>query len=341
MASTFAPLSRRELLRLGLGAGAAAGLPLLLGGCRAAPRAQLWVPARFLPTAWIKALPAGWWARQLDEPGAVLASRSAVPPPDLVGLSDGWAAEAPEAWQPFPAPDLLGRLAPWALPASRLFGGDSAPAVAYPWAYAPWVVLLRSRPDLQVRAGEGWSLLLDPSLRGRLVLPSSPRICMAVMGGDFERVRLLRQQALAYDEQDGLNLLLSGAADAAVLPLCQIVPLLRRDQRLGVIWPASGAPLTWQLLLRPHGSAQPPPLPWLAEAQTEPLLTTLLAGGWVPPLPAGVLEPVVRRFPRAIASLLLPEPGLLQRCWSLPPLETGERLALQSLWDAAAPDRRD
>jgi hypothetical protein len=203
------------------------------------------------------------------------------------------------------------------------------------------VIALRSRPDLAARRQEGWQLLLDPSLRGRLVLPSSPRISLEIMGGDFERLERLRAQSLAYDDRDGLNLLLSGDAEAAVLPLQRLIPLLRRDQRLAVIWPDSGAPLSWQLLLRPATSKDlqpaPPPLEWLGAVLEQPLLEQLLARGWVPPLPQADLSPVARRFPAAIASLLLPGEALLQRCWSLPPLSVPQQLAQQNLWDAAAP----
>jgi hypothetical protein len=201
------------------------------------------------------------------------------------------------------------------------------------------VIALRSRPDLAARRQEGWQLLLDPSLRGRLVLPSSPRISLEIMGGDFERLERLRAQALAYDDRDGLNLLLSGDAEAAVLPLQLLIPLLRRDQRLAVIWPDSGAPLSWQLLLRPAGAAQsaPPPLEWFGAVLEQPLLEQLLARGLVPPLPQADLAPVARLFPESIAALLLPGDGLLQRCWSLPPLSVPQQLAQQNLWDAAAP----
>jgi hypothetical protein len=201
------------------------------------------------------------------------------------------------------------------------------------------VIALRSRPDLAARRQEGWQLLLDPSLRGRLVLPSSPRISLEIMGGDFEPLERLRAQALAYDDRDGLNLLLSGAAEAAVLPLQRLIPLLRRDQRLAVIWPQSGAPLSWQLLLRPAGGASSvlPPLEWLGAVLEEPLLEGLLARGWVPPLPQAQLAPVARRFPEVTADLLLPGESLLQRCWSLPPLSLPQQMAQQNLWDAAAP----
>ena len=47
----------------------------------------------------------------------------------------------------------------------------------------------------------------------------------------------------------------------------------------------------------------PLPLDWLGEALREPLLSRLLAAGWVPPLERTRLEPLVRRQPAAIRSL--------------------------------------
>jgi hypothetical protein len=258
----------------------------------------------------------------------------------LVALSDGWASGlSRQQLQSFEAPRLWARLAAFSAPVARLYGPVGEAQLAFPWAYSPWVIALRSRPDLAARRQEGWQLLLDPSLRGRLVLPSSPRISLEIMGGDFERLERLRAQALAYDDRDGLNLLLSGDAEAAVLPLQRLIPLLRRDQRLAVIWPDSGAPLSWQLLLRPAGAAHsaPPPLEWLGAVLEQPLLEQLLARGLVPPLPQANLAPVARRFPASMAALLLPGDALLGRCWSLPPLSLPEQLAQQNLWDAAAP----
>jgi hypothetical protein len=121
-----------------------------------------------------------------------------------------------------------------------------------------------------------------------------------------------------------------------VVPLRQLIPLLRRDQRLQVLLPASGAPLSWQLLLRLAGGA-PPPLDWLQAVLEPPLLPRLLAAGWVPPLPRPRLAAALADFPPALAQLLLPAESLLSRCWSLPPLDLRQRLALQTLWDAAAP----
>ena len=329
------PLSRRHLLGLGSLAALA-----LLTGCRQ-PQNRLLVSRGDLPAAWLARLPRPWRGQSVEDPAALLAllrpGAGAVPP--LVQLWDGWAVAQPaQAWQPFGAADLLGRLNPLAGPASRLFAPAGSPVLAFPWALDPWVLLLRQRPDLARRAAEGWDLLLDPSLAGRLVLPSSPRLTISLVGADPERLRRLRRAALAQDERDGLSLLLSGQAEALVLPRRRAVPLLRSDPRLAVVLPPQGAPLGWNLLLRPAGPAVAPPLDWLAEALQPPLLPRLLAAGWVPPLPRAELERAAQSLPPSQRDLLLPPEAVLARCWSLPPLETVERQALQMLWDAATPE---
>ena len=332
---------RRRLLQLGLGATALLALPAGLTGCRQGQAEELLLVAGELPPTWLRRLPSPWRGRPLDSPSALLEQLQdgarAQGVPGLVSLGDGWATSLPPGrWQSLQLPPaLLALLADWARPISRLFGPADAAALAFPWAFSPWVLVLRSRPSLAVRAREGWDLLLDPSLTGKLVLPSSPRLCIELMGRDFDRIAALRRQALAYDDRDGLSLLLSGEAEAAVVPLRRLIPLLRRDQRLQVVLPASGAPLSWQLLLRPTGASAPLPADWIQAAFEPPLLPALLQAGWVPPLPRAVLEPQMRRFPAPLAALLLPDQQVLERCWSLPPLTVPQRLALQTVWDAS------
>jgi putative spermidine/putrescine transport system substrate-binding protein len=324
-------LGRRQLLATG----AVAGLGLLAGCRRSGPR--LLASRGDLPAPWAQVLPAPWRLETRDDPAAVLA---ALDPerPALVQLSDGWASGlATDTWQPIHDGGLLDRLAPRARAVSRLFGPDGAPRLALPFAVSPWVLLLRNRPDLLRRAPEGWELLLDPSLRGRLVLPASPRVTIALVNGDPARLRRLRAQALAYDDRHGLNLLLGGEAEALVLPRRRVVPLLQRDPRLQALLPQAGSPLSWNLLLRPAGAAPTPPTAWLAKLLDPSLLPDLLAAGWVPPLPHEELARASAGFPPALRALLAPPAGVLERCTDLPPLATAERLALQDLWDRSAP----
>jgi len=331
-------LSRRRLLQLG-----ALGSLGLLAGC-GTRGPQLLASRGDLPAAWSARLPRSWRLGLRDDPAAVIAARAQA---SLLQLGDGWASDLPRsAFAPIGTPELLARLGPEAGPVSRLFAAEGAPILAFPWSCNPWVLLLRDRPDLQRRREEGWDLMLDPSLRGKLVLPSSPRVSIALVDGDPQRLRRLRRQVLAQDDRHGLSLLLSGAAEALVLPRPRVIPLLRRDPRLSAILPGQGAPLGWSLLLRPALSPiatatdpapATPPLEWLAAVMEPPLLPQLLAGGWVPPLPRPVLERAVATFPPAVASLLLPPAPALARCRELPPLAAAERAELQALWDAAAP----
>lgn len=329
-------LSRRQMLQLG-----AAALPLLLGGCRQ-ERHRLLASRRDLPALWTARLPRDWTLQTLDDPSAVAGAMRgpASARPALAQLWDGWASGLPTAaLQPFDAPGLLRRLAPEAGPVSRLFAPPGSPALAFPWAVDPWVLLLRDRPDLTRRREEGWNLLLDPSLRGRIVLPSSPRLTLSLVRAEPQRLRQLRSAALANDERDGLSLLLTGEAEALVLPRRRAVPLLRSDPRLAIVLPAEGAPLGWNLLLRPADGAVAAPLEWLEAALQPPLLPRLLAAGWVPPLPRAQLEAAAAFLPSAQRQLLLPPEAVLQRCWSLPPLTEPERETLQELWEEATPAR--
>ena len=213
-------LSRRQLLRLGLISGAAVAVPGLLAGCQRGKDQLLAAVEGQFPQAWSQQLPAGWQTSWLGDPEAVGRSKAA-----LWSLSDGWASLLPrQQIRPIGVDAELQRLAPWTGPVSRLFTPEGSPALAFPWAFSPWVLVLRNRPDLAQRRAEGWELLLDPSLKGQLVLPSSPRVAMALLGNGLEPLMALRGQALAYDERDGLNLLLSGEAQALVTPLQRVIP---------------------------------------------------------------------------------------------------------------------
>ncbi|MBM5815013.1 MAG: twin-arginine translocation pathway signal [Cyanobacteria bacterium K_Offshore_surface_m2_239] len=327
-------LSRRTLLEIGV----AGSLALLTGCSRPGPR--LVARRGDLPERWLRRLPSDWQVRWLEGATKVreAVGDSAERRPALVQLSDGWATDLPlNAWASLDQPALLRRLTAGARPVSRLYGGPEQPPVAFPWSFNPWVLVLRDRPDLAVRASRGWELLLDESLAGRVVLPSSPRVVMALVGNDPERLCRLRRQALAHDDRQGLQLLLSGPARAAVLPRQQVVPLLRRDPRLTVLLPDEGAPASWSLILRPAGSAVAPPAAWLEAVLQPPLLPRVLAAGWVPPLPRAALTTALAGFPPAVARLLLPEEAVLDRCRDLPPLDADQRRRLQELWDGTTP----
>lgn len=362
----MASLSRRSVLQLA-GLGATALGSAALGGCRSTSPTdpQLFSLRGVLPQPWLKTLPAPWRSRLFERPEELLAlAQQPLPGPALLALNDGWVQElAVTRLQPLQVDDLLAQLDPIAAAASRLFQPEGAPARALPWAFGTWVLLLRDRGDLLRRGDEGWALLLDPSLRRKLVLPSSPRILIELALRQLQsrtaatapaaalpsvedprlpaQLRALQRQALALDEVDGLNQLLAGEAEAAVVTSQQALPLLLRDPRLEAFLPASGSPLWWQLLVLAAPASAPDaapaglPLPWLGAGMHPPLLDRLLAAGWVPPLQRRTLQGAVDRWPQRLRPLLLPPPAVLERCSNLPPFSPAERQRWQQVWDQA------
>lgn len=352
-------LSRRQLLQLASLGGPVLAAGVLAGCSRGGDAGQLLSVRGQLPSAWLKALPSSWRSQVLGSPAELLEQLGAPSPASrLISLGDGWVQQLPPAeLQPINAPGLLELLDPIAQAPSRLFAGPEAAAKAFPWAFGTWVILLRNRPDLLQRQSEGWALLLDPSLKGRLVLPASPRLLIALAQRQLsstpgavpspedaalvDQVRRLHRQALSLEESQGLNFLLAGDADAAVVTSQRAVPLLQRDPRLTAFLPATGSPLWWQLLMRqgPRGTTvstgSPLPLEWLRDGLSLPLLDRLLAAGWVPPLPTSQLASALKRWPARLRPLLLPPPAVLERCTNLEPLSPAQRQGLQQLWDQA------
>ncbi len=335
----MATFTRRRLLSLSAG-----GALALLGGCASGRRGSLVHSPGSLPGSWLSALPKDWQGRAVAGPRQVLEASSA----DLIQLNDGWATTAgASTFAPLGAEilPLLRQLDPFTAPISRLLAPAGHPVRAFPWAFGTWLLLVRERPDLLERASEGWSVLLDPSLKGKLVLPSSPRVVISLLAGGGgqqaptlpDQLRRLRRQALAYDDRDGLNLLLNGDAEAIVLPSQRALALLRRDPRLQALQPNGGTPLIWNLLLCPNSASMPLPVTWFARILQEPGLSQALNDGWVPPLPRARLEGAVARQPAALRGLLLPDQELLLQCHTLAPLNAAERASAQALWDGAAP----
>ncbi len=308
-------LSRRQLLLLA-GTG-------LLTACAPSPRRRLALPAGQLPKPWLQRLPGDWGV----EPWKLQATATPPSGAALLALSDGWATGLPaSSFAPWPAGPASEGLLPQA-EALRPWG--------LPVGFGPWLLVLRDRFDL---VGDSWQLLLDPSLRGQLLLPASARLVIEIakrIGEPAEVLPRLRRQALGFNDRDALTLLLNGDAQAAVLPSGAVLPLLNRDSRLRALLPREGSVLWWSLLLLPRRGGVLPPTDWLLAPRQSPLLDQLLRAGFTPPLQRQKLAAALAR--QRFSELLLPPEPLLARCSTLLPASEAERQAATALWNGSTP----
>ncbi len=333
--SSAQPVSfrRRQLLQ----AGCVAGLSWLAGCARSSGSPLLRAPTKSLPALWQKQLKAPWRITELK------AINSSDPPwlssTDLLTVGDGWLSRLnPESFQAINAAPLQAQLGP----AAGRFLSELPTAwkgKIFPVGVSPWVMLFRGEPALKNQAIGTWDVLLDPAFKGKVLLPSSPRLVMSLAAQmqTPDALRRLRQAAISFDDRYALNWLLQGDAQVAVLPLQRCMAALLRDQRLHAVLPAQGAPLNWTLLLRPSSSKEPVPQEWVKKSWKEPLLGRLLSAGWVPPLARSQLSTAMSRVPKRLRALVLPSDEIWQRCWNLAPLDLSEQDALEAKWKALAP----
>ncbi|CAI8163938.1 MAG: ABC transporter substrate-binding protein [Prochlorococcus sp.] len=324
-------LGRRDVLRLGLLAGLAG-----LSGCGGnVTNPLLRATPETLPASWRRLLPSPWRYQPLvAQAGQQPFTEALKQGADLLALSDGWLTSLPEQQlQPIATAPLEQRLDAQA----KAFLDSLTPSMAsrvLPVGVSPWVMVFRQGDPWLKEARNGWQVLLDPGLKGQLVLPNSPRLLMALAdrmeAGDG--LRRLLDQAITFDERYGLNWLLHGDARAAVLPLQRCLPSLRRDPRLSVVLPESGAPLHWTVLVRSDATREPVPQSWVEQAWSSPLLKQLLANGWIPPLSRAELQPAIRSIPKPYQQIVLPSDQVWSRCWSLPPLTLEEQAELEQRW---------
>ncbi len=329
-------LGRRDFLRLGL----SASLFSLASCSSSLQKPTLGAISKALPNELLFSLPSSWNFKQIVNSERLNSYEDQLNKGfGLVALGDGWLLNLPpEKLQSILTDDLRTRLGEKTL--QFLNGFDAAfPMKVLPVGVSPWVILFRNGKTWSTQARKEWSVLLNSELKGQIVFPKSPRIIISLAEkiDEPDALRKLRLQAAAFDDQNGLNWVLSGKARAAILPIHSCFTLLSRDPRLSIALPMQGAPLHWTVLVRPATSRAPFPRKWIEESWRKPLLAKLLAKGWIPPLRLEELQGALDQTPIKYHQILLPPEAIWNRCWSFSPLTTFEKIRLENLWLNSTP----
>ncbi len=333
---TLQKINRRTLLKYGLWLGVSG-----LTGCgRNVPQAYLASTKDTLPKEWLKILPSPWRFQLLSNKAGNKPYRPAdLLGNDLVAFGDGWLSTiSPEIITSINVEQFLQFFDEKALEFLNTMPLEFQGSVL-PLAVSPWAMLFRNGNSWIADAREGWDVLLDPNLKGHLVLPESPRLIMSIAQtiARDDALRRLRRQVLTFDDRNGLNWLLSGDARVVVLPLQSCFRALSRDPRLSLAVPKKGAPLNWTLLVRPVGSNESLSLDWIKKTFSSPLLPKLLAGGWIPSIKQSELRTHLSQVPQEYKSTVVLPKETWEKCWSLTPLTVSSRKQLEYKWNNSTP----
>ncbi len=254
---------------------------------------------------------------------------------DLLVLNDGWISELDiNSLQEIKADNIRNNFSKQTI--SFLDGlGEDYKKKILPLAVSPWVILFRNEDSLALENKNSWEVIFSRSLANQMVFPNSPYLLISIaqkidLVNDLSKIK---SQAKSYDDRNALNWVVSGKANAAVLPLSSCVNALIEDPRLSVVLPQEGSPLNWTVLAYPSLASEPFPTDWFESIWGSTYLRRVISKGFLPPT---VLSDLRRRninVPKRFQSIFIPEEIVWEKCWSLPILSFLEKKDLALNWN--------
>ena len=254
---------------------------------------------------------------------------------DLIVLNDGWISNLPfgslQAIQATSIRDDFSKQS-----SSFLDGlGEDYKNRIFPLAVSPWVILLRNEDSLDLKNKNSWEVIFSSAFTNHIVFPNSPYLLISIarklgFNNDFSKIK---SQAKAFDDRNALNWVVSGRANAAVLPLSSCVDSLMRDPRLSVLLPQEGSPLNWTVLASPMLSSEPFPTDWFNSFWGPTYLRRLIRKGFLPPTSFSDLRRKNINVSQKYQSTFIPEESVWNKCWSLPLLSFEDKKDLALNWN--------
>ncbi len=325
--------SRRDFIKYGL-----ISSLFLLSGCSTSQKklALKGVPNTF-PSEFVNCLSKGWRFAPIKDIELERFPYKSIfqEKTDLLVLNDGWISALPiESLQEIKADNIRNNFSKQT--SSFLNGlGEDYQKKLLPLAVSPWVILFRNEDSLALKNKNSWEVIFSNSLTNQIVFPNSPYLLISIaqkidLINDLSRIK---SQAKSFDDRNALNWVVSGRANAAVLPLSRCVDSLIEDPRLSIIFPHEGSPLNWSVLASPTLSSEDFPTDWFDSLWGATYLSRVISKGFLPPINLSELSKKNLNVPKKYQSIFLPEESVWSNCWSLPILSSEQKKDLASNWN--------
>ena len=324
---------RREFIKYGL----ISSLFLLSGCSTSQKKLVLRGVADSFPSEFVNSLSAGWEffpIKDIDLQkypfNSFLQEKT-----DLLVLNDGWISDLPiNSLQEIKADNIRNNFSKQTI--SFLDGlSEDYKKKFLPLAVSPWVILFRNEDSLVLKNKNSWEVVFSSSLRNQIVFPNSPYFLISIaqkldLVNDLSKIK---SQTNLFDDRNALNWVVSGRANAAVLPLSRCVDSLFEDPRLSVLLPDEGSPLNWTVLASSSLSPESFPTDWFNSLWGSPYLSRVISKGFLPPTNLSDLNRKNIKLPQMYQSIFLPEESVWNKCWSLPVLSFEDKKDLALNWN--------
>ncbi len=324
---------RREFIKYGL----ISSLFFLSGCSTSQKKFSLRGLSKSFPSEFVNSLPTGWKFFPIKdiELKEFTYNSTLQEKTDLLVLNDGWISDLPiNSLQDIKADNIRNNFSKQTI--SFLDGlGEDYKKKLLPLAVSPWVILFRNEDSLALKNKNSWEVIFSSSLINQIVFPKSPYLLISIaeqidLVNDFSK---FKSQAKSFDDRNALNWVVSGRANAAVLPLSSCVDSLIEDPRLSVLLPQEGSPLNWTVVASPSLSQMSFPTDWFNTLWGSIYLSRLINKGFLPPTNLSDLREKNINVRQKYQSIFLPEESVWNRCWSLPILSLERKKDLALNWN--------
>tara|TARA_B100000965_G_scaffold309438_1_gene268644 strand:- start:1074 stop:2075 length:1002 start_codon:yes stop_codon:yes gene_type:complete len=326
-------LGRRDFIKFGL-----ISSFLILSGCSISKNklALRGVPNSF-PSEFLKSLPASWEFLPIKdiESKRFPYSDYLQEKTDLLVLNDGWISTLPFGeLNEIKTTNIRERFSNQANVFLEGLGKDYQKRIL-PLAVSPWVILVRNEDSLALNNKNSWEVVFSDKLLNKIVFPNSPHLLISIarnlgFGNDISKIK---KQTKLFDDRNALNWVVSGKANAAVLPLSSCVKSLVEDPRLSILLPQEGCPLNWTVLVSPSSSQEPFPSNWYKLLWGPAYSRRLIRKGFFPPTNFSDFTRDITQIPQRDKSISLAEESFWNKCWSLPLLSSRDKKDLAMIWN--------
>ena len=203
----------------------------------------------------------------------------------------------------------------------------------YPIGLIPYAVVIKNNKHLIDKANNSWDFLLDEKLKGKVILPKSPRIIISLSKKIKKKNSLseLKDQAMLFDDQNSINWLINSNANVAIVPYSLSLKYLKIDSRLSIVFPEEGVPIIWNFVLSRSKNKNQILIDWINSLEKRKVVDALSNQGWYLPFRNEYSQN--KYYGNTKNKNYGPSKKCWENSWSFSPLNKKKKLDLENLWN--------
>ncbi len=327
MLSKFA--TRREFLNCGK-----LSLLFLLNSCSNLPnRVRITLQKSFYPQSFKDCIPKDWEQENINfESLQLQKNRSSIPNSEFTLINDGWITSIDfTEFQKINEYPLIDNLDKRSIDYLETFNKNQRNKL-FPVGVVPYTIIIKNNKELINAARYSWDFLLSKKLKGKIILPQSPRIIFSIAEriNSSNSLKKLKSQAMLFDDKNMLNWLINSDACIAIVPYSLCSKYLKIDPRLSLVFPSQGVPLMWHFLLSRSNLNNAILIKWIKSLEDKLTADKLANEGWYLPFNSDYLQSKYQ-------SKMFPFSGPSEKCWenswSFPVLTNEQKINLNNSWN--------